>query len=201
MESPKDPTAQVTTLIQRINNGDRSAMDKLLPLVYDELRRIANRHLANERPGHTLQPTALVHEAYIRLIDQRSSHWQNRLHFLSVAATMMRRVLIDHAKAKYRIKRGGVGQQKVSLDDIDLATEERAVEVIAIDEALDKLADLDALQAKVVELRFFGGVSLEETAQILGVSEATVKRYGNSARAWLQREISGRPAGPASAKS
>jgi RNA polymerase sigma factor (TIGR02999 family) len=189
MESGAERATQVTALIRRLNDGDRQALDALMPLVYDELRRIANRHLAQERPDHTLQPTALVHEAYLRLMDQRSSQWQGRLHFLSVAATMMRRVLIDHAKAKFRIKRGGAIQQRVSLEDIDLATEERALEVIAIDEALSRLAELDEIQAKVVELRFFGGVSLEETAQILSLSEATVKRYGNSARAWLQREI------------
>lgn len=180
---------EVTRLLGEVNRGNRDALDALMPLVYDELRRIAGRHLHHERLEHTLQPTALVHEAFLRMVDQNSCHWQSRLHFLSVAATMMRRVLIDHAKARFRNKRGGPNQQRLSIDDVNIAVEERAVEVIAIDEALKRLAELDPLQAKVVELRFFGGVSLEETAQIMELSEATIKRYTNSARAWLHLEI------------
>lgn len=184
-----ESTEQVTRLLVELNNGNHAAIESLMPLVYDELRRIAARHLYRERPDHTLQPTALVHEAYMRLVDQRSPHWQNRLHFMSVAATMMRRVLIDHAKARHRVRRGGANQQRVLLEDNLAGTDNRVLEVLAIDEALDKLAALDAQQARVVELRFFGGLSVEETAQVMGVSTPTVKRYANSARAFLHREM------------
>lgn len=184
-----DSTEQVTRLLLELNNGNHAAIESLMPLVYDELRRIAARHLNRERLDHTLQPTALVHEAYMRLVDQRTPHWQNRLHFMSVAATMMRRVLIDHAKARHRVRRGGVNQQRVMLEDNIAGTDNRVLEVLAIDEALEKLAALDAQQARVVELRFFGGLSVEETAQVMGVSTPTVKRYANSARAFLHREM------------
>lgn len=184
-----ESTEQVTRLLVELNNGNHGAIESLMPLVYDELRRIAARHLNRERPDHTLQPTALVHEAYMRLVDQRSPHWQNRLHFMSVAATMMRRVLIDHAKARHRVRRGGANQQRVLLEDNLAGTDNRVLEVLAIDEALDKLAALDEQQARVVELRFFGGLSVEETAQVMGVSTPTVKRYANSARAFLHREM------------
>ena len=195
---PSTSSHEVTRLLGELNRGDRRALDSLMPLVYDELRRIAGYHLKRERSEHTLQPTALVHEAFMRMVDQNACHWQSRLHFMSVAATMMRRVLIDHAKARFREKRGGPGQQRLSIDDLNIAVEERAVEVIAIDEALKKLHDLDPLQARVVELRFFGGLSVEETAQILELSEATIKRYTNSARAWLHLEINkGARAAPA----
>lgn len=183
-----DSTEQVTRLLVELNNGNHAAIESLMPLVYDELRRIAARHLNRERLDHTLQPTALVHEAYMRLVDQRTPHWQNRLHFMSVAATMMRRVLIDHAKARHRVRRGG-NQQRVMLEDNIAGTDNRVIEVLAIDEALEKLALLDAQQARVVELRFFGGLSVEETAQVMGVSTPTVKRYANSARAFLHREM------------
>lgn len=183
-----DSTEQVTRLLVELNNGNHAAIESLMPLVYDELRRIATRHLNRERLDHTLQPTALVHEAYMRLVDQRTPHWQNRLHFMSVAATMMRRVLIDHAKARHRVRRGG-NQQRVLLEDNLAGTDNRVLEVLAIDEALEKLTALDAQQARVVELRFFGGLSVEETAQVMGVSTPTVKRYANSARAFLHREM------------
>jgi RNA polymerase sigma factor (TIGR02999 family) len=183
-----DSTEQVTRLLVELNKGNHAAIESLMPLVYDELRRIAARHLNRERLDHTLQPTALVHEAYMRLVDQRTPHWQNRLHFMSVAATMMRRVLIDHAKARHRVRRGG-NQQRVMLEDNIAGTDNRVIEVLAIDEALEKLAMLDAQQARVVELRFFGGLSVEETAQVMGVSTPTVKRYANSARAFLHREM------------
>ncbi|MEP7364242.1 MAG: sigma-70 family RNA polymerase sigma factor [Acidobacteriota bacterium] len=183
-----DSTEQVTRLLVELNNGNHAAIESLMPLVYDELRRIAARHLNRERLDHTLQPTALVHEAYMRLVDQRTPHWQNRLHFMSVAATMMRRVLIDHAKARHRVRRGG-NQQRITLEDNLAGSDNRVLEVLAIDEALEKLALLDAQQARVVELRFFGGLSVEETAQVMGVSTPTVKRYANSARAFLHREM------------
>ncbi|MCC6292906.1 MAG: sigma-70 family RNA polymerase sigma factor [Bryobacterales bacterium] len=184
-----ESTEQVTRLLLELNAGNHAAIESLMPLVYDELRRIAARHLNRERLDHTLQPTALVHEAYLRLVDQRAPHWQNRLHFMSVAATMMRRVLIDHAKARHRVRRGGANQQRVLLEDNIAGTDNRVLEVLAIDEALDKLTALDPQQARVVELRFFGGLSVEETAQVMGVSTPTVKRYANSARAFLHREM------------
>lgn len=189
-----DQQHQVTQLLGRINHGNREAVDELMPLVYEELRRIATRHLSRERSNHTLQPTALVHEAFLRMVDQQESQWQNRLHFLNVAATVMRRVLIDHARTKLRNKRGGPNQQRVVLDDIQIGVDEQLVEVLSIDAALRKLAELDPDQARIVELRFFGGVSVEEAAEIMKISTATVKRYTNSARAWLAREIKKGPA-------
>jgi RNA polymerase sigma factor (TIGR02999 family) len=189
-----DAQHQVTQLLGQINNGNRDAIDELMPLVYAELRRIAARHLSRERSSHTLQPTALVHEAFIRMVDQQDNQWQNRLHFMNVAATVMRRVLIDHARAKMRDKRGGANQQRVVLDDVQIGVDEQVLEVLSIDSALEKLAQLDPEQARVIELRFFGGVSVEEVAAIMNLSTATVKRYTSSARAWLAREIGkGRP--------
>jgi RNA polymerase sigma-70 factor, ECF subfamily len=179
---------QVNKLLEELGNGNQRALNELMPLVYDELRRIASRQLGRERGDHTLQPTALVHEAFLRMAGQRSQNWQNRLHFLGVAATMMRRVLIDHAKARTRDKRGG-DQQRIELKDTLTASENRAIEVLAIDEALERLTRMDPLQGRIVELRFFGGLSVEETSEVTRVSTATVKRYCNSARAWLQREI------------
>jgi RNA polymerase sigma factor (TIGR02999 family) len=186
-----DPQAQVTVLLSKINSGDKQALDELMPLVYDELRRIASRHLQRERTDHTLQPTALVHEAFLRMVGQREAHWQNRLHFLNVAATVMRHVLIDHARARSRDRRGG-DKQRVMLEDNIAATDARALEVLAIDEALNQLAKLDPQQARVVELRFFGGLSVEETAEVMKLSPATIKRYCNSARAFLHQALQGR---------
>jgi RNA polymerase sigma-70 factor, ECF subfamily len=185
-----DPQAQVTILLGKINSGDKQALDDLMPLVYDELRRIANRHLQRERTDHTLQPTALVHEAFLRLVSQRDAHWQNRLHFMNVAATVMRHVLIDHARARSRDRRGG-DKQRVLLEDNIAATDARALEVLAIDEALNQLAALDPQQARAIELRFFGGLSVEETAEVMSLSPATIKRYCNSARAFLHRALRG----------
>jgi RNA polymerase sigma factor (TIGR02999 family) len=183
-----DPHSSVTQLLCELGSGNQKAMDDLMPLVYDELRRIARRQLSRERGDHTLQPTALVHEAFLRLVDQDAQHWQNRLHFLNVASTMMRRVLIDHAKARLRDKRGGQ-QLRVTLDDSVATAEARVLEVLAMDEALTKLAEMDPQQGRVVELRFFGGLSVEEAAEVMQISTATVKRYSNSARAWLYREM------------
>jgi RNA polymerase sigma factor (TIGR02999 family) len=183
-----DPRSSVTQLLGEVGGGNERALEDLMPLVYDELRRIARRQLSRERSDHTLQPTALVHEAFVRLVEQNARHWENRLHFLSVAATMMRRVLIDHAKARLRDKRGGQ-QLRVTLDDTVASEETRVLEVLAVDEALTRLYKLDPIQGKIVELRFFGGLGVDETAEILKVSTATVKRYSNSARAWLHREI------------
>lgn len=181
-----EPRAEVTGLLAEINRGDRSAIERLMPLVYDELRRIAARYFSRERGDHTLQPTAVVHEAFLRLVDQRVE-WQNRSHFLSVASTMMRRVLLDYAKAKQAVRRAG---EKISLDDDIATSDDRLAEVVAIDQALARLEELDAEQARVVEMRFFGGLSVEETAEALAISPRTVKRHWSSARAWLHRELS-----------
>ncbi len=183
-----DSTEQVTRLLVELNHGNHAAIESLLPLVYDELRRIAQRHLHREHLEHALQPTALVPEPYMPLVHPRPPHWPHPPPLHRVAATMMRRVLIDHAKARHRVRRGG-NQQRVMLEDNIAGTDNRVIEVLAIDEALEKLALLDAQQARVVELRFFGGLSVEETAQVMGVSTPTVKRYANSARAFLHREM------------
>jgi RNA polymerase sigma-70 factor, ECF subfamily len=168
------------------SNGDPAALDELLPLVNSELRRLARRYLRRENPGHTLQPTALVNEAYLRLVDQQHVHWQNRAHFFGIAAQLMRRILIDHArKAQYQ-KRGG-GALQVSFDDALAITEAKAAEFLAVDEALEKLTGMDARKGRIVELRFFGGLSLEETAAVLGISSPTVQREWRAAKAWLHR--------------
>jgi RNA polymerase sigma factor (TIGR02999 family) len=168
--------------------GDRSALDALLPVVYAELHRQAERALRRETPGHTLQATALVHEAYLRLVEQDHARWQNRAQFLGVAAHLMRRVLVDHARARHAAKRGGAAEA-VTLGDVDVAREAPGVDVLALHEALERLAGLDPAQARLVELRFFGGLTIEETAEALGISPATVKREWATARAWLRREL------------
>ena len=182
------PSEHVTQLLMQLSGGDRAAVDELTPLVYHELKRIAGAQLRRERPGHTLQATALVHEAYLKLIDQRDVTWQNRAHFFGVAAQAMRRILLDYAKSRQRIKRGGE-IHKTSLDEALVVAEDRASDLVRIDEALTRLEALDARQAKVVELRFFGGLSVEETAEAIGVSAPTVKREWAMARAWLHREL------------
>jgi RNA polymerase sigma factor (TIGR02999 family) len=184
-----DSGAEVNRLLGELNRGNRAAMDQLMPLVYHELHAIATRYFGRERRDHTLQATALVHEAYIRLVDQNLIDWQNRLHFLGIAAVMMRRILVDHARARSAVRRGE-GLNRVPFEDAMATCEQRAVEIVALDEALSRLAKMDAVQAKVVELRFFGGMSVEETAQALKISTPTVKRYWQSARAWLRAEIS-----------
>ena len=181
----------ITQLLIDWKNGDKNALDQLMPLVYDELRRIARRHLRRESNERTLQTTALVHEAYLKLIDQTRTNWQNRAQFVGVAANMMRRILIDDARKRLRGKRGG-GAFKISLDDgsIDVS-DERAAELIALDEALKILAEDDPLKAKIVELKFFGGLSIEETAEVLGIGTATVTRHWRVVKAWLYKEIVG----------
>ncbi len=169
--------------------GDRKALDELLPLVYGELRRIADRYLRRERADHTLQPTALVHEAYLRLVDQREVEWQNRAHFFGVAAQMMRRILVDHARAQQTTKRGG-GGIKVSLDDVLEISDEQLEGMIALDDALQALEKIDPQKSRIVELRFFGGLSIEETAEALGVGTATVIRQWRMAKAFLYKEVS-----------
>jgi len=179
---------EVTRLLGELNRGNQAALDQLIPLIYKELRRIAAGYFERESVGHTLQPTAVVHEAFVRMAGQHVQ-WQNRAHFLGVAATMMRRVLLDYAKAKQANRRGGEKRQRVELVDSLAVTGNKVVELIAIDECLEKLAALDAQQARVVELRFFGGLSVEETSEVMGISAPTVKRYWSSARAFLLRGI------------
>lgn len=180
----------VAQLLVRFGAGDKAALDEMTPLVYDELRRLAQRLLAVERPDHTLQPTALVHEAYLRLVGQRSVDWRNRAHFLGVAATMMRRVLINHAKARNAAKREGFSNA-VTLEDAFGLFHSPAIDVLVLNYSLDELAKLDPQQGKVVELRYFGGLSIEETAECLGISPATVKREWGTARLWLLRHMEG----------
>ncbi|MGH9935201.1 MAG: sigma-70 family RNA polymerase sigma factor [Blastocatellia bacterium] len=179
---------EVTRLLVAWSDGDQAALEQLAPLVYSELRRLARRHLGRERQGHTLQTTALVHEAYIRLIDQQEVRWQNRAHFFAIAAQMMRRILVDYARARNYAKRGG-GAQMVSLDEAMEVSDERAADVIALDDALAALAGLDQRKSRIIELRFFGGLSIEETAEVLGLSPGTVMREWTFAKAWLRREI------------
>ena len=181
--------AHLTDLLQRVNSGRDGALDELMPAVYGELRRQAARYLRKERNNHTLQPTALVNEAFIKLIDQRNVRWQNRAHFFGIAAQAMRRIMIDHARTRQRVKRGGV-QYAVTLDEAMNAGESQPLDVLALDEALTRLAKIDERQARIVELRFFGDLSVEETAEITGLSPATIKREWAMARAWLQAELS-----------
>lgn len=178
----------VTQLLGRWRSGDREALDSLIPLVYDELRGIAQYYLRNERPEHTLQSTALVHEAYVRMIKQDLPQWQNRAHFFAVAAQIMRQILVDHARAYRAGKRGG-GICNVALDDAEESAQKVDVDILALDEALKTLSTMDAQQSKIVELKFFGGLSIEDTAEVLGVSSSTVKRDWITARAWLHREL------------
>jgi RNA polymerase sigma factor (TIGR02999 family) len=181
----------VTLLLIQWSQGDSAALDALLPLVYDELRRLAQGYLSHEQPGHTLSSTALVHEAYLRLVKQKDVTWQNRAHFFAVAARMMRRILVDHARSHNYAKRGG-GAMTLSLDEsLVPAAPQRDLDLVALDDALEALARLDERQSRMVELRFFGGLSIEETSEVLGVSAPTVKRDWASARAWLFREIKG----------
>jgi RNA polymerase sigma factor (TIGR02999 family) len=180
----------VTRLLVNWSNGDRQALEALLPLVYDELRLLAGRYLRRERVGHTLQSTALVHEAYLRLIDQRNVQWQNRAHFFAVAAQMIRRILVDHARKTQSEKRGGQAP-RLSLDEAMAVAQDRDVDLVALDDALNGLAEIDEQQARIVELRFFGGLSIEETAEVLKISPATVKRDWVMAKSWLYREMTG----------
>ena len=184
-----EPTHTVTQMLAAwSDSGNREALDQLMPIVYDELRRQAARYLKHERPGHTLQTTALVHEAYVRLIDQAGVRWQNRAHFYGIAAEMMRRILVDHARKRNAAKRGG-DAIKVTLNEAVQPAAETNFDLIAVDEALTKLAALDEQQARVVELRFFGGLNVEETAEVLGISDRTVKRDWSVAKAWIRREL------------
>jgi RNA polymerase sigma factor (TIGR02999 family) len=172
--------------------GERSASDALLPLVYDELRRLAHHHLRNERPHHTLQSTALVNEAYLRLVGQNLPKWESRAHFFAIAAQLMRQILVDYAR-RHRASKRGSGVCKLALDDAVALPQRKNVDVVALDDALNALAEVDPRQSRVVELRFFAGLSLEETSEVMGIATATVQRDWTAARAWLHREISRSP--------
>ncbi len=185
--------SQVTELLRRWGDGDHDALDRLMPLVYQELHRMASRYLTRERSGHTLQSTALVHEAYVRLVDQRLVDWENRAQFFGLAAQAMRRILVDHARSRGRAKRGS-DAPRVAIEAVDPASTADSVdpeETIAIDIALNKLQAIDPGQARIVELRFFGGLTVEETAEVVSTSVSTVKREWALARAWLRRELDG----------
>jgi RNA polymerase sigma factor (TIGR02999 family) len=184
----RGPSEQVTSLLLRWRAGDKAALDSLMPLVYGELRRLAHYYLQQERSDHTLQSTALVHEAYARLVGQNVPEWQNRAHFFGVAAHLMRQILVDYARAHRTAKRGA-GVCKLTLDDLDSEPQPSDVDLIALDDALQDLARLDPQQSRVVELRFFAGLSIEDTSEVLGISSSTVKRDWNTARVWLYREL------------
>jgi RNA polymerase sigma factor (TIGR02999 family) len=184
------PSAQnVTEMLRDWRNGDQEALEQLIPVVYDELHRQAARYLRREHPGHTLQTTALIHEAYLRLIKQQNIEWQNRAHFYAIAARLMRQILVDHARRRQATKRGG-SDIKVPLEEAMVISPGENVDLVALDEALTRLAAIDPQQSRIVELRYFSGLSVEETAEVLGVSSRTVKRDWNVAKAWLRQQIS-----------
>lgn len=187
------PEGEVSTLLQAWSDGDQAALEKLTPIVYDELRRLARHYMRGERSGHSLQTTALVNEAYLRLVDYRRMRWQNRAHFFAVSAQLMRGILVDTAR-RHNLKRGGKVQH-VSLDDTALVYGDRDEDLVALDDAMQALARIDARKVQVIELRFFGGLSVEETAEVLRVSPVTVMRDWSTARAWLHREMSESPHG------
>jgi RNA polymerase sigma factor (TIGR02999 family) len=180
----------VTQLLLEWGAGDRAALDQLVPLVFDELRRLAHSYLRRERAEHTLQPTALVNEAYLRLADQRRVNWQSRAHFFGIAANLMRQILVDHARQRAAEKRGGADLQRLSLTQAERVVNHEDVDVLALNEALERLNGFDEQQARIVELKFFAGLTIEETAEVLNVSHATVERDWKLARAWLKRELS-----------
>ena len=181
-------SVDVTLLLKQVADGNQDAQAKLISLVYEELHRVAEHRLRLERPDHTLQPTALVHEAYLKLVVQRDANWQSRAHFFAVASQLMRRILVDYARGRLRAKRGGK-QVKLPLERVFVISRGRCDELLALDESLEKLAKLDARQSRVVELRFFGGLTVEEAAKVLGVSSKTVKREWSVAKAWLYGEL------------
>ncbi len=185
------PPSQITQLLRRCRDGNREALDALLPLVYDELRRLAHRHLRNERAEHTLQSSALVHEAYLRLVGQDFPQWEGRTHFFAIAAQLMRQILVDYAR-RHRASKRGSGVCMLTLGDVDALPQRKDVDVVALNDALNALAEIDPRQSHVVELRFFAGLSLEETSEVMGIGTATVQRDWTAARAWLYREISRR---------
>jgi RNA polymerase sigma-70 factor, ECF subfamily len=180
---------EVTQLLLAWSKGDQAARDQLMPLVYEELRRMAKRHMDRQKPDHTLQTTALIHEAYLRLVDQKEARWQNRAHFFAVAAQAMRQILVDYARTRHAAKRGGEASA-VSLDEAAVVSRQRAGALVALDDALQSLAAVDWRKSQVVELRYFGGLSVEETAKVLKVSSETVLRDWRLAKTWLLRELS-----------
>ena len=180
---------EITQILVAWSNGDEAALEKLIPLVYHELHRLAHRYLGRERFGHTLQTTALVHEAYLQLIDWKNIQWQSRAHFFAISAQLMRRILVDFARSRHYAKRGG-GARQVAFDEAMATAPERGVDLVALDDALNALAALDPRQSRVVELRFFGGLSIAESAEVLKVSPGTVRRDWSLAQAWLHRELS-----------
>jgi RNA polymerase sigma factor (TIGR02999 family) len=180
---------EISQLLVAWRSGDQTALGELTPLVYEELRRLAHYYMSRERPGHTLQTTALVNEAYLRLVDQKETHWQNRAHFFGIAAQLMRRILVDHARSHARGKRGG-GARIEPLNEFAVLSPERGAYVVALDDALKRMAEIDPRKCRVVELRYFGGLTVEETAEVLKVSPITVKRDWSVAKTWLHREIS-----------
>jgi RNA polymerase sigma-70 factor (ECF subfamily) len=188
MPIPSLPPQEVTQLLVDWGNGNQAALDRLMPLVYTELRQLAHRYMRRERPGHTMQTTALIHEAYLRLVDQNQVRWQHQAHFFGIAARLMRQILIEHARSHTRAKRGG-GVGTISLDEAAVVSQMRAMELLALDDALERLAAIDPRKSRVVELRFFGGLSVEEAAQVLNIAPNTVLRDWRMAKAWLRREI------------
>jgi RNA polymerase sigma-70 factor, ECF subfamily len=188
-EQGESDVGDVSQLLRAWSDGDQGALDRLTPIVYDELRRLARRYMKGERPGHSLQTTALVNEAYTRLVDYKRMEWQNRAHFFAVSAQLMRRILVDYAR-RHNLKRGG-GVQLVSLEEAALVGGEDDADLVALDDAMNTLARLDPRKVQVVEMRFFGGLSIEETAEVLKVSSITVKRDWRAARTWLYRELTG----------
>jgi RNA polymerase sigma factor (TIGR02999 family) len=189
MDEPPTGTAAITQLLVAWSDGRREALDELVPLVYAHLRRVAAAHMRREAVGHSLQPTALVHEAFLRLIDVRQITWQNRAHFFGVAARVMRRILVDHARAGRADKRGG-GFERVTLADDVAADSPRGIDVLALHESLERLAALNSRQARIVELRYFGGLTIHEAAEVVGISEATIDRDWTFAKAWLRADLS-----------
>jgi len=181
---------EITQLLASWSQGDKVALDQLVPLVYPELRRLAKRHMGRENPDHTLQTSALINEAYLKLVDQQDVEWQNRAHFFAVAAQVMRHILVDHARTRNYAKRGG-GAPKLPLDEAAVLTEQRAGELIALDDALKDLAALDERKSQLIELRFFGGLSMEETAEVMNISPSTVQREWRAAKAWLHHTMTG----------
>jgi len=179
----------VTELLIDWSKGDQAALEKLMPMVYGELRRLATNYLRRERQGHTLQPTALVNEAYLKLVDQKNAKWQNRAQFFGISAQLMRRILVDHARQHQAAKRGGSVQQRLSITSAEKFAQKSEIDLLALNEALDELSRLDPQQARIVELKFFGGLSIDETAEVLGIGHATVEREWKMARAWLRRQL------------
>jgi len=184
-----DSSENVTQLLVKWGEGDKAALEQLMPLVYSELRRLARNYLRRERPDHTLQPTALVNEAYLKLIDQKNARWQNRAQFYGVAAQMMRRILVDHARQNKAAKRGGSERQRLSITSAGEPGEKPDLDLLALHEALKELKSFDPQQERIVELKFFGGLSIEETAEVMGVGHATIERDWKMARAWLRRKL------------